>query len=111
MLLILPILTFVVYIYSVITLLKNKCEHTKMYIFLVTAPFIFSLAETAVIYHFHEYQITNLLLFILITLIDVLVCLFKGILFNKKKDEALKSTTIFDLLCVVGLILTIIFFR
>lgn len=116
MLFLLPILTFLVYIFSIIKLLNKKDEHTNMFIFLTTTPLIISFIDTVIIYHFHNLNnnilTDNFLLFILIILVNMISCLLKSNSFLKDQNEiSLRKSSIFDMLSLVSLILVLVFFR
>lgn len=111
LLFILPLSSLIVYIYTLIKLLKNKNEHTNMYIFLVTTPLIISIIDTVIIYHFHSFNISNTLIFVIVVLITLMASIFKGLSFIKDKDSALRLSPLYDLLSIVSLILVLVFFR
>lgn len=111
MLLILPILTLIVYIYTLIRLLKNKSEHTNMYIFLITTPLVVSIIDAAIIYHFHSLNISNPLVFALVIFFALMASIFKGISFIKDGDDGLKKSPLYDLLSIISLVLVLVFFR
>lgn len=116
LLLLFPIIVIAIYIYSLIRLSKNKNEYNKQYIFFNTTPVVFTLIETSIIYRFHEFdnQIIkdNIFPFIVLIAINGACIFYKQLAFTtKESSEALKKSTIYDGLCIIGVVLVILLFR
>ena len=115
MIYILPTITLISFIVSVVLVLKNiKDKLISLYIFTLTTGLVFSIVEAYVMFKFNvSLSGTNLILFIVMIILDSLNCLLKAKSFIKsfKNNTTSKSFLVYDQMCIFSMILLIIVIR
>ncbi len=108
----LPLITGIAYVVSLLYLLKKKKKDNlrNFYCFILLTGFMFSLVESMVIDE--NFVKGNVIAFIALIILNSLNCLLKSLTLAKSKENELsKNFMLFDQLSIVSIVLLIIVLR